>query len=94
MTSALRCSLETIDREVARGSRKSSSRESSLIVELVEGRNREIRRVMQVIAHKGTRWPHVQFGRPSIDRLPPGRWRTISRAELRRAFANARFAYL
>jgi 23S rRNA pseudouridine2605 synthase len=74
--------------------RKSSTRESLLIVELVEGRNREIRRMMQVIGHDVTRLRRVQFGGLSIEGLPPGRWRTISHAELRRAFPNARFGYL
>jgi pseudouridine synthase len=74
--------------------RKSSTRESLLIIELVEGRNREIRRMMQVIGHEVTRLRRVQFGGLSIEGLPPGRWRIVSRAELRRAFPNARSGYL
>jgi 23S rRNA pseudouridine2605 synthase len=71
--------------------RKRSARESLLIVELVEGRNREIRRMMKAIGHEVTRLRRVQFGGVSIDGLAPGRWREISRAELRSAFPKARF---
>src|SRR6185436_1472959 len=74
--------------------RKSSARESLVIVELVEGRNREIRRMMHAIGHDVTRLRRVQVGGLSIDGLAPGRWRAVSRAELQRAFADARFGYL
>ena len=74
--------------------RKTSTRESLLIVEVIEGRNREIRRMMLAIGHGVTRLRRVQFGGLSIDGLPPGEWRTVSRAELRRAFPHARFGYL
>ena len=73
--------------------RKASNRESLLIVELVEGRNREIRRMMAAIAHEVTRLRRVQIGGLAIDRLAPGCWRRVDQAELRAAFpAFARFA--
>ena len=66
--------------------RKASNRESLLIVELVEGRNREIRRMMSAIGHEVTRLRRVQIGGLTIDGLAPGQWRPLSPAELRRAF--------
>lgn len=69
--------------------RKASHRESLLIVELVEGRNREVRRMMSAIGHQVTRLRRVQIGKLSIDGLAPGKWRRISAAELRRMFPGA-----
>ena len=66
--------------------RKTSNRESLLIVELVEGRNREIRRMMKAINHEVTRLRRVQVGGLSLEGLAPGQWRRLSKAELRRAF--------
>jgi 23S rRNA pseudouridine2605 synthase len=66
--------------------RKASNRESLLIVELVEGRNREIRRMMAAIAHEVTRLRRVQIGGLTIDDLAPGSWRRVTRGELRAAF--------
>jgi 23S rRNA pseudouridine2605 synthase len=73
--------------------RKASNRESLLIVELVEGRNREIRRMMSAIGHEVTRLRRVQIGGLTIDDIPPGCWRRVTRGELRAAFpAFARVA--
>jgi 23S rRNA pseudouridine2605 synthase len=70
--------------------RKTSNRESLLIVELVEGRNREIRRMMAAIDHEVTRLRRVQIGGLTIDGLAPGHWRRLSATEMRRAFPGAR----
>jgi 23S rRNA pseudouridine2605 synthase len=69
--------------------RKVSNRESLLIVELIEGKNREIRRMMSAIDHDVTRLRRVQIGGLTIDGLAPGAWRPIAAAELRRAFPGA-----
>jgi 23S rRNA pseudouridine2605 synthase len=66
--------------------RKVSKRESLLIVELIEGRNREIRRMMKAIGHEVTQLRRVQIGGLSIEGLAPGRWRPLPEAELRQAF--------
>jgi pseudouridine synthase len=68
--------------------RKRSNRESLLIVELVEGRNREIRRMMKAINHEVTRLRRVQLGGLTLQGLAPGKWRRLSTAELRRAFPS------
>jgi len=66
--------------------RKASRRESHLIVELREGRNREVRRLMDAIGHEVTRLKRVAFGGLEIADLEPGEWRELTRADLRAAF--------
>ena len=69
--------------------RKSSSRESHLVVELRQGRNREIRRMFDAIGHPVTRLKRVSIGGLELGDLEPGRWRTVSRDEVRAAFTGA-----
>jgi 23S rRNA pseudouridine2605 synthase len=72
--------------------RKASTRETHLIVELVEGKNREIRRLLAAIGREVTRLRRVQFGGITLDGLAPGSWRPIARDDLARAFPHARFS--
>ena len=69
--------------------RKSSNRESHLIVELRQGRNREIRRMFDAMGHPVTRLKRVSIGGLELADLEPGRWRTVSREEVRAAFTGA-----
>lgn len=66
--------------------RKASGRESLIIVELVEGRNREIRRMMTTLGLPVTRLRRVSVGGIALDGLAPGAWRVLPPAELERAF--------
>ena len=66
--------------------RKRSARESHLIVELREGRNREIRRLCAAVGHEVTALKRIAFGGLELGDLPPGHWRSVSRAEVRQAF--------
>jgi 23S rRNA pseudouridine2605 synthase len=66
--------------------RKSSGRESHLVVTLTEGKNREIRRLFKAIGHEVTRLKRVALGGLSLDGLAPGAWREVSEHEVRRAF--------
>jgi 23S rRNA pseudouridine2605 synthase len=68
---------------------KASGRESHLIVELVEGKNREVRRLMAAIGHEVTRLRRVQFGGLTIGDLAPGMWRRLNHDDLARAFPGA-----
>jgi 23S rRNA pseudouridine2605 synthase len=70
--------------------RKASNRESHLVVELIEGKNREVRRLLSSIGHEVTRLRRVQFGGITLDDLAPGKWRVISAPQLRRAFPDRR----
>jgi pseudouridine synthase len=65
---------------------KASSRESHLVVTLREGRNREVRRLFEAVGHEVTRLKRVRLGGLELGDLAPGKWREITRAEIRRAF--------
>jgi 23S rRNA pseudouridine2605 synthase len=66
--------------------RKRSRRETHLIVELTEGRNREIRRLFAAIDREVTRLLRVAYGPIELGTLQPGEWRDISA----RAFSDRR----
>jgi 23S rRNA pseudouridine2605 synthase len=70
--------------------RKTSNRESHLALTLTEGRNREVRRLLDAVGHTVTRLRRVQFGGLALGTLAPGRWRRVPPAELRRAFPGYR----
>jgi 23S rRNA pseudouridine2605 synthase len=64
--------------------RKRSRRETHLLVELTEGKNREIRRLFDAIGTPVTRLLRVAYGPIELGRLQPGEWREVTRAELSR----------
>jgi 23S rRNA pseudouridine2605 synthase len=66
--------------------RKRSGRETHLILELTEGKNREIRRLLAAVGHEVTRLKRVSFGGLELGDLQPGRWREVTEDELRKAF--------
>jgi 23S rRNA pseudouridine2605 synthase len=61
---------------------KRSARETHLIVELTEGKNREIRRLFAAKGHEVTRLLRVSFGGIELGTLQPGRWRKEDIGEL------------
>ena len=66
--------------------RKRSKRESHLTITLTEGKNREIRRLLDAVDHPVTELRRVQFGGLALGTLAPGKWRRASAEELRAAF--------
>lgn len=62
--------------------RKRSRRETHLIVELTEGKNREIRRLFAAIGHEVTKLLRVAFGPIELGALAPGEWREVRRDEI------------
>jgi 23S rRNA pseudouridine2605 synthase len=66
--------------------RKRSKRESHLTITLTEGKNREIRRLLDAVDHPVTALRRVQFGGLDLGTLAPGKWRQVPAAELRAAF--------
>ena len=69
--------------------RKRSRRETHLILELTEGKNREIRRLLAAVGHEVTRLKRVSFGGLEVGDLEPGRWREVTEEEMREAFPGA-----
>jgi 23S rRNA pseudouridine2605 synthase len=74
--------------------RKRSGRESHLRITLREGKNREIRRMLDAVDHPVTALRRVQFGGLELGTLAPGKWRRVSPEELRAAFPAYSFARL
>ncbi|MCA9561986.1 MAG: rRNA pseudouridine synthase [Myxococcales bacterium] len=68
---------------------KTSKRESKLMIELCEGKNREIRRLMQALGHDVTRLKRVSFGPIELGEIAPGSWRVVSDTEMRQRFPGA-----
>lgn len=66
--------------------RKASARESHLVITLTEGKNREVRRLLEAAGHPVTRLRRAQYGGLEIGTLAPGAWRQVSAAEIARAF--------
>lgn len=69
--------------------RKRSNRETHLIVELTEGKNREIRRLCAALGHEVTALKRVAFGALALGSLKSGEWRDVGRAELQKLFPGA-----
>jgi 23S rRNA pseudouridine2605 synthase len=65
---------------------KRSKRETHLRIELTEGRNREIRRLLEAVGHEVTRLLRVSFGGIELGTLQPGRSREVPRKEIESAF--------
>ena len=70
--------------------RKRSTRESHLTMTLTEGKNREIRRLLDAVDHPVTQLRRVQFGGLELGTLASGKWRRVSAEELRTAFPRYR----
>jgi len=62
--------------------RKVSNKESHLIMELTEGKNREIRRLFKSLGHEVTRLKRVAFGPFALGKMRPGEFRQIKHEEI------------
>lgn len=62
--------------------RKFSNKESHLIVELTEGKNREIRRMFECIGHQVTSLKRVAFGALTLGQMQPGQFRYLTSEEI------------
>ena len=63
---------------------KSSRRESHLVVVLVQGKNREIRRLFKALGHEVTRLRRIQYGPFKLGELPSGAWHEIPIEDVRK----------
>ena len=68
---------------------KSSGRESHLEVVLLQGKNREIRRLFQSLGHEVTRLRRIQYGPFKLGDLPSGGWREIPIADVRKVLPQS-----
>jgi 23S rRNA pseudouridine2605 synthase len=64
---------------------KSSGRESHLEVILIQGKNREIRRLFKAQGHEVTRLRRIQYGPFKLEDLLSGAWREIPMEDVRKA---------
>jgi pseudouridine synthase len=70
--------------------RKSSRKESHLIVKLTEGKNREIRKMFEDVGHEVTRLKRTAFGGFRLGDLKPGEFRTLTGEEVGASHPGAR----
>lgn len=59
-----------------------------LSLELVEGKNRQVRRMTAAAGHPTLRLVRVRIGQFELGTLAPGKWRTLSEAERQQVFAS------
>ncbi len=71
--------------------RKRSERETHLIVELTEGRNREIRRLCAAVGHEVTGLKRIAFGTLQLGTLQRGEWRDVTRDEIEQMLGHRRW---
>lgn len=68
---------------------KSSGRESHLEVVLIQGKNREVRRLFKTLGHEVTRLRRIQYGPFKLEDLPSGAWREIPIEDVRKALRRS-----
>jgi 23S rRNA pseudouridine2457 synthase len=59
-------------------------------LELVEGKNRQVRRMTAAVGHPTLRLLRVQIGQFTLADLPPGKWRVLDTTERQRVLAQER----
>ncbi len=68
---------------------KNSGRESHLEVVLIQGKNREIRRLFKSLGHEVTRLRRIQYGPFKLEDLSPGAWHEMPIEDARKALRLA-----
>jgi 23S rRNA pseudouridine2605 synthase len=56
---------------------------SHVELELAQGKNREVRRLFEVLGHEVVQLRRVQIGPIRLAELPPGKWRVLTPAEVK-----------
>ena len=59
-----------------------------IVLELVEGRNRQVRRMTAAVGHPTLRLVRGRIGELALGTLPPGQWRELTVDERRAVFAS------
>ncbi len=60
---------------------------SVIELELGEGKNREVRRMLAALGLSVARLQRIQIGRLKLGELPPGKWRTLTETEIKSLLA-------
>ena len=60
----------------------------SLSITIHEGRNRQVRRMLEAVGHRTLRLKRERFGALTLGQLRPGQWRELSREEIDRLKAS------
>ena len=68
--------------------RQTQRGDTSLVITIREGRNRQIRRMAEAIGHRTLRLKRERLGPLTLDGLAPGQWRYLTGAELERLRAS------
>jgi 23S rRNA pseudouridine2605 synthase len=55
---------------------------ASFEITITEGRNRQVRRMVEAVGARVTTLARVRIGTVTLGALPPGKWRRLSRAEV------------
>ena len=58
-------------------------------LELIEGKNRQVRRMTAAIGHPTLRLMRVQIGEFGLDELPTGKWKILSAPERELALGHS-----
>jgi len=61
----------------------SPSQPLDLLITIQEGRNRQVRKMLEQVEHRVTKLQRVRFGPLRLGRLPRGRWRKLTENEKR-----------
>jgi 23S rRNA pseudouridine2605 synthase len=68
--------------------RKSSNKESHLVLGLTEGKNREIRRMFASIGHEVTALKRIAFGSLTLGQMQPGQFRHLTQEDIQRVITR------
>jgi 23S rRNA pseudouridine2605 synthase len=59
------------------------TKRSEIFISLLEGRNREVRRIFEALGHTVKGLDRISFAGLTIEGVPRGKWRHLSRPEVR-----------
>ena len=55
---------------------------TELLITIHEGRNRQVRKMIEAVGHQVVRLKRVRFGPVELGDLPSGMWRKLTEAEI------------
>ncbi|MCR5072229.1 MAG: rRNA pseudouridine synthase, partial [Clostridiales bacterium] len=67
-----------------RGVRENREGNTSFLIVIHEGRNRQVRRMLEAVGHKTLRLKREKYGPLELGDMKPGEWRYLTEEEIRR----------